>query len=73
MPVSLSNTDAILFAIPMLVFIVLWIFRVDQIVSRPKTIAERGHQLSNWAEDGEPICVQPDGKLHRQRPAGPRA
>jgi hypothetical protein len=63
-----SNTDAILVAIPMVAVMFAVNFRLDEIISRHKKPAEQGHALSDWDRDGHPVCIEPDGKLHR-RPA----
>jgi hypothetical protein len=64
-----SNTDAFLVAIPMVGAMFAAFFRLDEALSRHQKPAEKGHQLSGWDKDGHPVCIEPDGKLHR-KPAG---
>jgi hypothetical protein len=60
-----SNADAFLVAIPMVVAMFAGFFRLDEAVSRSRKPIENGHPLSNWDKDGQPVCIEPDGKRHR--------
>jgi hypothetical protein len=62
-----SNTDAILVAIPMVSVTFAAFFRLDEILSRHSKPTEMGHPLSHWDRDGQPICIEPDGKQYRHR------
>lgn len=63
-----SNTDAFLVAIPMVTAMLAAFFRLDEAISRNPKPTQNGHPLSDWDKDGHPVCIEPDGKLHR-RPA----
>ncbi len=67
MVVEVSNADTLLFAIPMIGIMFAGLFRLDEAFSRTGKPYENGHQLSGWDADGAPVCVEPDGKLHRQK------
>jgi hypothetical protein len=67
MPVIQSDTDALLVAIPMVVAMFAGFFRLDEIVSRSRKPIKNGHPLSDWDKDGQPVCIEPDGKRHSGR------
>ena len=60
-----SNSDAILVAIPMLVFLVAAFFRLDELFCRPRVAPKPGRSLSGWDERGVPICPDPGAVGHR--------
>lgn len=64
MPTELSDADAFLVAIPMLVFGLIAFFRLDELLSRPKKQPCHGRRLCNWDKDGAPICTDPDWTVH---------
>jgi len=64
-----SNTDAILIAIPMVGLLFATFFRLDEAFSRYPKPSKNGHPLSCRDKDGHPVCIEPDGKLHR-KPVG---
>jgi hypothetical protein len=69
-----SDADALLVAIPMLAFLLMTFFRLDELVSRPKKRPENGRRLSDWDKDGRPICTDPVRTVYavvrRQQGAG---
>lgn len=67
-----SNTDALLVAIPMVAAMFAGFFRLDEAIGRVQRPMEKGHSLSHWDEDGHPVCIEPDGKQHRQPTARSR-
>jgi hypothetical protein len=61
-----SDTDAILVAIPMVGAMFAAFFRLDEVFSRHRKRQEKGHSLSGWDKDGLLVCIEPDGKRHRE-------
>jgi hypothetical protein len=63
---SASHVDVteILVAIPMVCGMFLGFFRLDELFSKHKKPGEIGHALSNWDEQGCPLCIEPDGTIH---------
>jgi hypothetical protein len=61
-----SDAAAILIAIPMICGLFLTVFRLDELYGRHGKLRERGHALSDWDEQGSPLCVEPDGAIHRR-------
>jgi hypothetical protein len=59
MAVQQSNTDAFLVAIPMVVCLFGAFFRLDELVGKPRKQWKIGRSLSDWDEDGVPICTDP--------------
>jgi len=59
-----SNSDTILVAIPMVVFLVAAFFRIDELVCRPRVAPKPGRSLSGWDERGVPVCSDPGAVGH---------
>lgn len=70
-----SDADALLVAVPMLVFLLMTFFRLDELLSRPKTRPQYGRRLSDWDKDGRPICTDPGRTVYAvvRRQRGPGA
>lgn len=68
----LSNSDAILVAVPMVGILIACFFRLDEMFGKPKkkTRVEHRRQMPGWDEQGKPVCADPDGTGKKQ--AGPR-
>jgi hypothetical protein len=60
-----SDAAAILIAIPMVCGLFLTVFRLDELYGRHGKPRECGHALSDWDEQGSPLCIEPDGAIHR--------
>jgi len=41
-------------------------FRLDEDIIRRNKPVKKGHALSDWDAEGHPVCIEPDGKLHRK-------
>jgi hypothetical protein len=68
MTVFQSNTDALLVAVPMVGILFLGHFRLDELFGKPKKkaqVKESPRQLTDWDENGQPICADPGGKSSR--------
>jgi hypothetical protein len=61
----LSNTDAFLVAIPMVLCLFIAFFRLDELVVKPRKQWKIGRSLSDWDEDGFPVCTDPGGIAKR--------
>jgi hypothetical protein len=59
-----SNADAFLVAIPMVVVLIAALFRLDELWCRTPKAREAGRRLSNWDENGIPICTDPGPMVH---------
>lgn len=59
----LSNSDALLVAVPMVGILIACFFRLDEMFGKPKkkTSVEHRRQMSGWDADGKPMCADPDG------------
>ena len=57
----------ILVAIPMVCGLFFAFFRLDELYGRHGKPGECGHALSDWDEHGSPLCIEPDGAIHRRR------
>jgi hypothetical protein len=60
-----SSATALLVAVPMVCGLFVAMFRLDELYCRPGQPTEIGHALSDWDEDGAPLCIEPDGKIHQ--------
>lgn len=58
-----SNTDVLLVAIPMVGMLVIGFFRLDEAICKPEKRIVKGHPLSGWDAGGQPMCIEPDGKV----------
>jgi len=62
-----SNMDAILVAIPMVGVLFVGMFRLDELIGKPKKRPERRRAIAGSEKDGSPICIDPDGQITRKR------
>ena len=65
-----SNIEAVLVAIPMLLVMFASFFKLDEAIFRPAKPKARVRRFSEMNEDGQFICVEPDGsrpRSHRAR------
>ena len=58
-----SGRDALLVAIPFLLILLVSIFRLDYLFATPKGLASRRQQVCGMDESGEPILLDPDGRV----------
>ena len=56
-----SNTDALLVAIPMIGILFVGFFRLDELFGKPHKKGQRRRQVAGLDENGQPICIDPDG------------
>ena len=70
--ILMSGRDTLLVATPLLLMIFFSVFRLDQILARPKVSSIRRRPACGVDEFGEPILCDPDGRLsgtpRRKRP-----
>jgi hypothetical protein len=59
MSILASNTDALLVGVPMVVFLFVALFRLDELVCKSRKPGKRGREFCAWGEDGIPICPDP--------------
>ncbi|WP_263357024.1 hypothetical protein [Acidicapsa ligni] len=59
-----SNSDALLVAIPMIGILLGGYFRLDEMLIRPKQQVEQRRQFSALNEHGQPVCIDPDGRIY---------
>ena len=59
-----SNADSFLLAVPLVVFLFAAIFRLDELVCKPRKQPEPGRRLTDWDKDGTPICTDPTRTVH---------
>jgi hypothetical protein len=59
----LSNTDALLVAVPMIGTLVVGFFRLDELFGKPRKRPVRGHQLAGMDARGRVTCLDPDGTV----------
>jgi hypothetical protein len=60
-----SNADALLVAVPMVAVMFAGFFRLDELFSSPPKEATEDRRFSTVDENGDTVCVEPDGKLYR--------
>jgi len=59
-----SNMDALLVAIPMVGIMFAGVFRLDELLGKPRKKSEWRRPIAGSDANGAPICVDPDGKRH---------
>jgi len=64
MPAVQSNADAFLLAVPLVVFLFVALFRLDELVCKPRKTLRQGRRLTDWDERGAPICTDPERTVH---------
>lgn len=69
---TLSNSDAILVAVPMVGILIACFFRLDELFGKPKKKVALKHrrQMSGWDANGQPMCADPDGGKAKPVPVG---
>ena len=66
-----TGRDTLLIGIPMILLMLIGLFRLDELFSRPKKTLKRRRQWCQMGEDGVPVLSDPDGRQSRDRsPAG---
>jgi len=65
--ILMSGRDTLLVAIPLVLMIFFSIFRLDQIIARPRVSQIRRRPACGVNELGEPILCDPDGRLSGTR------
>jgi hypothetical protein len=66
-----TGRDAYLIGVPLIVLLLAGLFRLDELVSRPKRTLKRRRPSYQMDEDGVPVMSDPDGRLSRvNSPAG---
>jgi hypothetical protein len=63
MSAPLSNTDAMLVAIPMVGALFAGFFKVDELFGKPRKPKEHRRQMSGLDENGVQIYADPDGTM----------
>jgi hypothetical protein len=58
-----TGRDAYLIGIPLILLLLFGLFRLDELVSRPKKTLKRRRPSCHVDEDGEPVLSDPDGRL----------
>lgn len=58
-----SKMDTILVTVPMIVVLFFAAFRLDELIFRPIMRTKPGRALCGWDDDGNPVCIQPDGEF----------
>ncbi len=58
-----SGLDAFLFGIPAVGILFAGFFRIDGIFSSPRWKSSLGRPLSHRGENGQVICIEPDGRV----------
>lgn len=54
--------EALVLGIPAVALLVAAFFRLDEMFSKPHSGTGIGHPLSHRGEDGEVVCIEPDGR-----------
>lgn len=70
MVVSFRVAGSVIVAAPMVAALVLSVFRLDELIGRPKGKIKRGRRFTGWDEKGVPVCEDPrpaDYGVYRRR------
>jgi len=73
MSVDLSNTDALLLAVPMIGLMAVGFFRLDELVGKPKKDAPIRRQVAGLDAKGRQVCLDPDGTIPLVKKSGSAA
>ena len=66
-----TGRDAFLVAVPLVLLQLIGLFRLDEIISKPKKTLKWRRPSCQMNEDREPVLSDPDGRLSRYHsPAG---
>jgi len=68
-----STSDTLFLALPIGVMLLLAFFRLDELLARPRLRSVQGHPLSHRGDDGQSICIEPDGHYLGVPAGGPHA
>ena len=69
--VQTTGRDAYLIGTPLILLLLVGLFRLDELVSRPKKTLKRPRPSCQMDEDGELVLSDPDGRLScASTPAG---
>jgi hypothetical protein len=60
--ILLSNKDSFLVAIPFLIMLFISVFRLDQVIARPKGTQNRRRSACGVDDSGQLIMCDPDGR-----------
>ncbi len=60
-----TGSDEYLIGIPLIIVLLIALFRVDELISRPKKSLKRRRPSYQMDEDGEPVLSDPDGRQSR--------
>jgi hypothetical protein len=60
--ILISGRDTLLVAIPLVLMMFISVFRLDQIIAKPKVSLSRHRPACGVDEFGEPILCDPDGR-----------
>ncbi len=60
-----TGRDAYLVGIPLILVLLIALFRVDELISKPKKTIKRRRPPCQMDEDGEPVLSDPDGRQSR--------
>jgi TctA family transporter len=60
-----TGRDAYLIGIPLILLMLIGLFRLDEIFSKPKKTLKRRRPSCQMDENGEPVLSDPDGQLSR--------
>jgi hypothetical protein len=59
-----STSDAFLLAVPLVIFLFVALFRLDELMCKPRKLPKPGRRLTDWDENGVPICTDPARTVH---------
>jgi len=62
-----SNAEAILVTIPMILMLLISFFRLDEVLGQPTKPMQRRRSFSHRDGAGVAVCVEPDGRMHREK------
>ena len=60
-----TGRDALLIGIPLIILMLVGLFRLDELFSRPQKAIKKRRLSCQMDEDGEPVISDPDGKLSK--------
>lgn len=67
MTLILSNSDALLVAVPLVGILFAGYFRLDELVGKSKKPVKSRRPMVGCDEHGLPICADPDGSIVHSR------
>ncbi len=60
-----TGSDAYLIGIPLIIVLLIALFRVDELISRPKKSLKRRRPSYQIDQNGTPVVSDPDGRQSR--------